>query len=39
MIDKLLDNIESYHVWRFILAFAILEIIGAVYWVLSLWNM
>ena len=31
MIDKLLDKIESYHVWRFIFVFAILEIIGAVY--------
>ena len=31
MIDKLLDRIASYHVWRFILVFAVLEIIGAVY--------
>ena len=36
MIDKLLDKIEAYHVWRFILVFAVLEIIGAVY--LVLWN-
>ena len=37
MIDKLLDKIESYHVWRFILVFAVLEIIGAVY-LLYLWG-
>ena len=37
MIDKLLDKIESYHVWRFILVFAALEIIGAVY-LLYLWG-
>ena len=36
MIDKLLDKIESYHVWRFILLFAVFEIIGAVY-LLYLW--
>ena len=39
MIDKLLDKIESYHVWMFIFVFAVLEIIGAVYCGLSLWNM
>ena len=38
MIDKLLDKIESYHVWRFILVFAILEIIGAVYLFLHFWS-
>ena len=38
MIDKLLDKIESYHVWRFILVFAVLEIIGAVYLFLYLWR-
>ena len=31
MINKFLDKIESYHVWRFILVFAVIEIIGAVY--------
>lgn len=38
MIDKLLDKIESYHVWRFILVFAVFEIIGAVYLLLYLWG-
>lgn len=38
MIDKLLDKIESYHVWRFILVFGILEVIGSVYLLLYLWK-
>ena len=38
MIDKLLDKIESYHVCRFILVFAVLEIIGAFYLFLYLWR-
>ena len=31
MIDKLLDKIESYHVWRFIVVLVLAEIIGAFY--------
>lgn len=31
MIDKLLDKIEAYHIWRFILVFVVFEIIGAFY--------
>ena len=38
MIDKLLDKIESYHVWRFIFVFAVLEVIGAIYLVLYFWK-
>ena len=31
MIGKLLDKIESYHTWRFIIVLVLAEIIGAFY--------
>ena len=31
MIDKLLDKIESYHIWRFIIVLVLAQIIGAFY--------
>ena len=37
MIDKMMDKVKAHHVWRFILVFAVLEIIGAVY-LLYLWG-
>ncbi len=38
MIDKLLDKIEAYHIWRFIAVLVLAEIIGAVYLFLYLWS-
>lgn len=31
MIDKLLDKIEAYHIWRFIFTLVLVEIIGTFY--------
>ena len=31
MIDKLLDNIEAHHIWRFIFVLVLAEIISAFY--------
>lgn len=38
MIGKLLDKIEAYHIWRFILVFAVFEIIGSFYLLMYLWK-
>ena len=37
MIDKLLDKIEAYHIWRFIVVLVLAEIIGAFYLIMYLW--
>ena len=38
MIDKLIDNIEAHHVWRFIFVLLLAEIISAVYLLIYLWR-
>ena len=31
MIDKIMDKVKAHHVWRFIFALVLVEIIGALY--------